>query len=354
MKCLYLILLISFSANASTSAYFADLCSGEEIRISTPNGTTLRLNINDLNPHEDLTIYVKFRPAGVIEDLEDKPQSITHSYIVKKKKFKDGSFDSYFEIPKTRWMRQKESMHAHYRVWDAEIKWIQPLSHKSGSTITSFYRSQGQKSFFQLNSPGICQWEEEAEVDSRLFENNSTTFMNVVREDIKSWDRYDVRGFSLGYNNNHGGALPIGAQSSESYGWFFKDWQNQLNSQQLITLERRYVLNKEESGLFISRMSYNRHEVTKYEWDSTASRCGHFAAVSKGLLDVGVNSEDFIVIPRHIYSREEKLRSFINIVRPPVSNCIDSIDLTPQIANDMIPSGINGILYYYETNRSLK
>lgn len=354
MKYLFLSLFIFGAAHANTEAYFADSCSGNEIKISTPNGTSLFIKIDNLDPNEDAKLFINYRPAGEIEDLKSKSNSITHQYLIRARDIRDGNFSRFYQIPKAKWLWQVESRHSFYRIWDAEIKWVQKHAKKSGSTVTSFYRSPGKKSFFQLNSPGLCQWESKAEVSSKLYENNTTTFMNIVRENIQKWDKYQAQGFSLGFNRNHGGTLPIGALSSSSFGWFFKDWQNQMNAQEIINIERKYVLNKEESGVFITRMTYNRHEVTKYAWNSRSGYCGKYEAVSTGLLDVGVTSEDFIVLPKYIFPREEYMEKFLNIVRPAVSNCDDSIDLRPQVATDYIPSGNNGILYFYETNRSEK
>lgn len=350
-KIILLSLLFTTQLQANTVAYFADGCSGEEIKISTPNGTTLRVELLGLDAFSPVNLYIKFRPAGEIADLKDNIHTVTHSYVIHPEKIKGDTYRALFKLPKTRWMQSIERRNNFSNIWDAEIRWAQPLANKTGSAITSFLRSEGKKAFFQVTSPGLCQWEEEAEISSKLYENNSTGFMNVARETVHTWDRYSNSGFSLGPNRNTGGAMPIGSLTSDSNGWFFKDWEKQVNSRDSIRIERKYVLNKEEAGLFIHRLSYNRHEVTRYEWVQETRTCGRFEAVSTGLLDVGMTSEDFIVLPRHIYPREEEMKRFINVIRPPVNNCQDSIDLRPQFATDYIPSSHNGILYFYETDR---
>lgn len=352
MKLIAALLLFSSSSWAATTAYFADSCSGEEIKIATPNGTSLKVEIDGLDPKEDLTLFIKFRPAGIIEDLKDKPSTVTHNYFIKAHDFRNGRFADFFALPKAKWLWQVEMKHSQYRIWDAEVFWIQKGIKKSESVVTTFYRSQEQKEFYQINSPGLCQWETEIEVDSKLYENNSTGFMNVMRESTQMWDKYDVKGLSLGFNRNHGGVLPIGALSSSSHGWLFKDWQKQMNTQEMITLERKYVLNKEESGVFINRMSYNRHEVTKFRWNPHASYCGRYEKETTGFLDVGVPVEDFVVLPKYIFPREEYLKEFLDVVRPAVDTCNPNLKLRPEIATELIPSGITGILYFYETNGS--
>lgn len=352
MRLLFSLLLFFQVAQANTKVSFADLCSGEDIKIATPNGTTLKIDIDDIDNYEDLTILIKFRPAGEISDLKDKSQEISFRYKIDARKIRNNRYRGFFKLPKKKLMNQIEVKNSFFRIWDAEVKWFQNNSHNSGSSIASFYRSSSPKSFFQINSPGICQWEDEPNISSKLYENNTTGFMNISRETSFSYEQYSTRGFSLGYNRNYGGVLPVGALGANSYGWFFKDWENQVGSREFISLERKYVLHKEEAGIFFTRMSFNRHQVTRYEWSYENSSCGRYEPTANGHLDVGILSEDFIVLPPYLVVQEEKLKDFIDVVRPPINNCQDSIDTRSQVVTDIIPSANNGILYFYETNRS--
>lgn len=367
MKFLILSILVTMPVLAKTSASFVDACSKNAIRVSTPNGVKLKLGLTDLDPNDDLELTVTFRPAGLVEDLGGKNTKVRSYYFgahgergVFGRKIDIGQFgtlDVFLPIPDQNWMWQVEQRNSEYRIWDAEVSWLQPNARKAGSDVATFYRAPGEETFFELQSEGICQWEATAEVASKLYENRTTTWMNVMRETVRTWDQSTGPGLSLGYNNNTGSSQPLGSGAgSNSMGWLFKDWQKQLTKQQIFKFERKFVLNKEETGIFISRMSFNRHEVKRYEWVQNAGSCGEYQATSQGYLDVGQTSEDFIVLPKTFYPRPEELKKFINTVRPSLNNCGETELTGPQFASDIIPSGTNGILYYYENNhtRSLR
>jgi hypothetical protein len=339
----------SLSALGDTSTWFADRCSGEAVSISTPNPTTLYFSTTDLNPDEDIKIYINYRPAGILEDLRSKDLEISHSYVISKKKIKNNSFSGYFKIPKAKWLWEKEQEHSLSRVWEAEVKWIQPESRRSDSKIASFYHSPEEKSFYKIESNVLCKWEGSPEVSSKLYENNTASLMNVMKSTYYTWNQYTQKGLTFGYNRNFGGNIPLGA-SDNSYGWLYKDWQRQVDQQEIISVDLKFILNVTESGVFYNRMTFNRLRVSKYAWNPSLGQCGQYEKLSKGLLDVGVTTEDFVVMPKTYYPFPEKMVEFINIVRPPINTCKDYIDLNPQIATDVIPSGFNGIMFFYEEN----
>lgn len=339
-------LIFATSLYAKTEAKFVDSCNKSEIKVSNPNGTRLSLSLTDLDPNDDLEVTITYRPAGIVEDLKPQDQVIwNYNFRLAGKTFK-----TLLPIPKAKWMWQVEQRHAEYRIWDAEVRWVQPNARKTGSDVTTFYRAPDKGPFFQMMSEGLCQWEGSADVSSKLYENNTTTWMNVMRDRVQMWDQGNGPGIALGYNNNTGSTVPLSptGQSNNVMGWVFKDWQKQLNSQQIFRYERKFVLNKEESGLFTSRMTFNRHEVRRFEWQQSGQSCGAYVAVSEGMLDIGQLSEDFVVLPKNFYPRPEKLKEYINTVRPPVNNCGDTEITGPQDATDILPSGADGILYYYQ------
>lgn len=356
---IYTILTILFitSSFAKTDVRFVDACSLKDIRVSTPNGTKLLLKIDDLNPEDSLEVSITYRPAGVLEDAKPSDTAVYRYTFYPQKDFNSqGVLNKTLSIPKENWLWQVEQRHSEYRIWDAEVTWLQVNSRKAGSHVSSFYHSPTKETFFQILGPGLCQWESEATVDSKLFENNSTTWMSVTRERTPHWDQGTSPGMSIGPNNNTGGSMPLSpfGQTNSILGWVFKDWQKQFNKQHIFRNEIRYTLSKDEAGIFTKRMSFNRHEVKKYSWLQTPGSCGEYAVVSKGELDIGRSSEDFVVIPKNFYGRPEKLKEFINTVRPTLNNCGENVFTGPQHASDIIPDGMNGILYYYqlENNRS--
>lgn len=365
MKFLILSFLFVMPALAKTTASFVDACSKKAIRVSTPNGTRLNVNLTKLDPNDDLELTVTFRPAGLVEDLGGKNTKVFSFFFGahgergmlgrKIDVSSTGTLNVLLPLPSLKWMWQVEQRNSEYRIWDAEVSWIQSGARKAGSDIATFYRAPVKEKFFQIQSEGLCQWETEAEVSSKLYENRSTTWMNVMRDTSKVWEQSNGPGLTLGYNNNTGSSQPLGA-NSQNYGWLFKEWQKQLTKQQIFTYERKFVLNKEEMGVFITRMSFNRHEVKRYDWVPEAGACGEYSVTDEGHLDVGQTSEDFIVLPRSFYPRADELKKFVNTVRPAVNNCGDTELSGPQFATDIIPSGANGILYFYSNlnNRSLR
>ncbi|MGE3609125.1 MAG: hypothetical protein AB7I27_06020 [Bacteriovoracaceae bacterium] len=362
MKIFSLLLLFSYMAAAKTNVEFVDVCSKQSIRVSTPNGTALRIRLSELDPEDYLEISVTFRPAGIVEDLKPLEMTTVNYYYGKsgdigsllRKKIsikKDGTLDILLPVPNEQWMRLVEQKHNEYRIWDAEIRWVQPNSKNAGSGISSFYRSPNNEVFYQLQSEGLCQWEGEADVSSKLYENRSTTFMNVIRESTFQWEQTNNRGFVLGYDNNTGNTIPLGsvAQNNPALGWFFKDWQTQIIGQEYFKYERKYALNRDEVGFFISRMSFNRHEVKRFEWIQGPNQCGEYLETGSGFLDIGQASEGFLVIPKRFFPRQKKLKEFINNFRPALDTCKNNQLKGPEKASDIIPSGSNnGILYYYQ------
>ena len=350
MKYFFLTVFLPFVALSKTEAIFVDSCSKKEIRVATPNGTNLLVKINHFNPQEDLELKVTFKLAGITEKHPSQ-DSVTWNILYKKKYLPQaGPFEALIKLPKIKWMRQVEERHQGYRIWDADLSWIQSGSKKAGYSLSSFYHAPSKGPYYQLRSAGICHWEEPAQVASKLYENNSDTWMNVTRESSQTWDQGPSRGMSLGYNNNTGGTLPLAPSALESttYGWFFKDWQNQLNTQHIFRVERKYLLTPQEAGVFISHLSFTRHLVDKVTWKESQNSCGKFVIESQGHLDVGVLSEDFLVIPRTYFGREDKLTDYIQTVRPAVNNCPSSVGTGAEFADDIIPSGNDKILFYYK------
>lgn len=357
MKNIFFILIIfSFSSFAKTYVAFVDACSGKQVNLSTPNGTRLKIALSDLDPNEDLTITVFMRPAGVFEDLQPKDQYKMKFVFNRRNGISaDGTLNKTIRLPKKSWMSKVESRHSEYRVWDAEVIWTQTLAQKAGSALATYYRAVNNGPYFQLKSAGLCQWEQEASISSKLYVNDSQSWMNVSRESNDTWDESSINGMTLGWNNSDGSSIPLSPLRNQNsiLGWMFKEYQTQFNSQRIFRIERRYVLNQSEVGLYISRLSFNRHEARKYLWDKKPGSCGEFRAVSEGYLDVGRNSEDFLVIPRNYYPRPDLLQNYISVARPTLNNCEMSVGAGPEYASESIPAGNQGILFYYENN-SLK
>lgn len=345
MKYLFILLSLLPHAHAGTRVFFADLCSGKEIRVATPNGSTLKIDITDIENTGDLEVMVNFRPAGEISDMRDKSQEITHTYRIKSKFIKAGHYSGFFKIPKKDILAAIEAKNHFYRIWDAEVKWIQPSSGKSGSSVASFYRAPTKKIFYQINSPSICQWEGEPNISSKIYENYTHSHMTITKHQVIDVEKTGTKGFSLGFNIPQDGSLPIGALGENSYGWFFKEWEKQVGQNDIMTIERRYSLFKDEAGLFFNRLSFNRHQVTQYRWSYEEDSCGSYVPSAQGYLDVGTTTEDFIIIPPYFLTHEEKLKQHISVMRRAINTCPA---FTPSEITDVITTEDDRILYFYE------
>lgn len=347
MIALILTLLLS-GAEAATIARITDSCSGKPVAMTNPNGVKLTLSIDDLDPEDSVELTLTWRPAGLIEDLKPKDQ------LVWKYRFHevnpDGTLKKTLPIPKASWLWQVQQQHDDYRIWDAEIFWVQERSRRSGRTVATFYHAPNVEPYFEITSPSLCEWEDRPVVSSKLYENLSPTWMNVVREYVETWERGRGPGLSLGYNNDTGGNVPIGALSNNSYGWAFKDFTKHRMQQEIFRYERRFVLNRDDSGVFIKRLSYTRHEANRYEWVQSGA-CGEFKKVSSGLVDIGSPNEDFIIIPKNFYAHPEVLNNYISIARPQLNSCSDSVGTGAEAASTVMPAGQDGLIFYYQNDQ---
>lgn len=340
---LLLFSLLSFSA-FSSSVFFADSCSREEIKIGTPNGTVLALNLSKLDPFSNVEVRIVFRPSGVLEDLKASQTRVLNFNFSSKNISADRRLTAYINIPPIKWMRQVEKQFANYHVWDAEVTWVQ--NNKAKSMVASFYRPPKLQSFYEIKSEVLCSWEGKARIDSKLYENNVDDIMSVSRASTHLWNEGVEGGVSFGYSNNSFENIPVGAISN-NYGWVFEEWKNQFENSKTITIRRDYFLSREEAGLFVVRPTYNRHKAVKYKWVKKNRQCGAFVPVARGHIDIGKKSEDFMVIPANYYGRDN-LSDFIELVRPAINTCKKYPFINALDASDIIQSGFGELLYFYE------
>src|SRR5690606_13022536 len=317
MKYLFLFLFfITLSASSST-VFFADSCTKEQVKVATPNGTSLSLKLSGLDPHQSLHIKIKFKPSSV-DRL--KPHQVREvSYLIPTKRIsRNGEMFARFGLPNLRWMRSVERELLNYRVWDAEVLWYQ--TDKVHSAFTTIYHPPKVTSYYEIKSESLCSWEGQSQVDSKLYENISDETMKVSRSSTASAGQLNDRGFNYGYGNNSFDQASIGILGASNFGWLFDEWLNQVESHKYITVTREYVLAKGESALFYVRPSFSRHKAIKHSWIRNRNGCGSFEAVSEGYVDIGKSLEDFMVIPSSYYGRETLLE-FIEIVRPAINTC---------------------------------
>lgn len=343
----YLILFFFSFPLFSSTAFFADSCTQKEIKVATPNGTSLLMNFKDLDPDLPLRIKIKYKPSSV--DKLKPHQMREENYLIKARKIgRNGEWRAKFRLPNLKWMRSIERELLNYRVWDAEVIWFQ--NNKVFSSFSTFYNPQKVSSYFEVKSESLCSWEGRPQVDSKLYENFNDETMKITRVTTESVDDFASKGISFGYGENSFERASIGLLGSSNFGWIFEEWQNQIENNKYITVTRDYVLSRGEAGLFYVRPTFNRHKAIKYSWVQNESGCSTFEPVSEGYVDIGKSLEDFIVIPSSYYGRESLLE-FIEVVRPAIDSC-KSFQMNQIIdAEDIITSGNEELVYFYESGR---
>lgn len=361
-KLILLLPLLSFSTTTFSSSRlsFVDSCSKKEVKVATPNGMRLLVNISELNPEEGIELTVTFNPALSEERLKKQDKrTFTLRYGTKpNSSFRvnrthvntEGIFNGFINIPDTNWLKQVEQRQNGYRIWEANVRWQQLNSRKSGTLSTTFYHSPSTGPYFQVTSQALCQWEGDVEVASKLYENPHSPMVTISRDSYSTWEQSSSVGISLGPNNYEGTPNPLENASMNTagfLGWLFDDWQNQLGEQRTYSMTRVYRLNQYESGVFIKRQSFNRYQARRFEWDRNAGHCGDFVAESEGFIDVGQMSESFVVVPPEYVGHPEQLKDFISKTYSSMTNCMDSAGFGSVYADDVLTSSSDEMIFYY-------
>lgn len=349
-------------AFARNEISFIDRCSEQETKVMTPNNLIVRLKLEELDPNEELKVKVTFRPALPAERITKDDTHTWYLAIATSEQVGEidridpnGNLSLNVQLPKQRWLKKVEERLNGVKIWEVEAQWHQESSKKSGSLSTSFYHGKAGENYYQVTTQTQCIWESEATVDSKVFINRNEQNMNVIRDRSIDFSHETSSGITLGYNNIYGNQNPLAqfGNASAFLGWVFKDWQQQASTYRTTSLERTFSLLKNEAGVFVSRMSFNRHKARKFSWDRSAGTCGAYVPVSQGDIDIGIMSEDFVVIPIELAGRERELTEFIKNVRPTYNNCSAYGDVGARYADEIIPAGNKGLLYYYQDDSAL-
>lgn len=356
MKWLMFVLLTSPAwALPKTSVAFMDACSGDQTALSGPATTRLIVLLEKLQPHLPLTVKVTWRPAGLADDLSRKNSKVE---IYRRAAYgsrgrvvgRDGEVYMELALPPAKWMYQVEQQHQTSRLWQADVLWWQEgVDGKSGTGGSTLARMlPEQKSFYQVTGPRECVWESAPTVSSKPYENPVNDFMNIVRQYQNQWHVGWMAGLALGPNNITGAATPLlTTLGGGNYGWLFKDWQNQYTHDQIFEVEKKWVLRREEFGVFATRFTHSRLPVRRWSWEKKVGQCGKWRASETGKIDVGIVNEDFYVIPKSAYGDPARTSETIDLIHPPLDTCGDHVGRGPEHASLIEPNGFNGILYYY-------
>ncbi len=350
MKWLFLILLTSTAwAKIPSKATFVDSCTGEVTGLTGLKGVQLKLEMENLNPALPLVVEVTWRPAGLWEDLS-RQKTLLHRY--KRAALggngltvnADGKVTMKMKLPADSWMSHTEQKFQTSRLWQADVLIYQDGGDtgRAGSTIARM--RPGQQSFYQVTGRSLCVWETSPNVTSKPYENRTNTFMNIKRDYMLQWQKGWMSGLSLGPSNNGMGSPLVG--NFQNYGWLYKEWQTTFYHDQFFMMEKKWVLNKEEIGLFASRTSFTRLPVKKIEWERNG-QCGEWIEKEVGFLDVGIETEDFYTVPRSALTDLSRASEIINMTHPPLDTCPKHVGRGAEFAQQIIPNGISGLMFFY-------
>jgi len=351
-------LLVTSSAWAlpRTQVAFMDTCSGDQTGLTTLNGTRLVVLLEELNPSLELEVRVTWRPAGLLADLSRK-NSVTHVY--RRGAFggagrtvgRDGEVYLELRLPETDWMYQVEQQHQTSRLWTADVLWWQEGGASGSESSTIARVLPGQTSFYQVTGPRECAWESKATVSSQSYENPINDFMNITREYQQQWNTNWMHGLIAGPNNVSGVNAPLLPVMGSNYGWLFADWQKQYTHDQVFEIERKWVLRREDFGVFAKRFSHSRLPVKRWQWIKAQNTCGKWQAVENGKIDVGIEVEDFYVIPKSAYGDPQTTAQNIDLIHPPLDTCSAHVGRGPEHATLISPNGFTGLIYFYPDQR---
>jgi hypothetical protein len=346
-----LFVLITNSAWAliPIKASFTDSCTGKTTGLTGHGGVNLNLEIEKLNPSLPLTVEVTWRPAGLFEDLSGK-KTLLHRYRRSAMGGRglsvpeSGNLLMRLKLPKDSWMSHIEQRFQTSRLWQADVLIYQDGgdSGRAGSTIARML--PGKQSFFKVTGSSMCVWQSKPNVASKPYENRTNSFMNVKRDYMLQWQQGWMKGLSVG-PSNQGMATPM-LGNFENYGWLYKEWQTSFYHDQIFSLEKKWVLNREEIGLFANRMSFTRLPVKKIEWQRVG-QCGEWIESGEGFLDVGIETEDFYTVPRSALTDLTRASEIINMIHPPLDTCPSHVGRGAEYAQQIIPNGISGLMFFY-------
>ncbi len=316
---------------------FVDDCTLNETRVATPNGTTLKVEIdNFVGPH-DINVTISYSLSGA------ESASFISSYALTREKVGRTQI-YYFDLPKDRRMNSVESTNEGSTVWDVSVEWTQGIY--SGVAVASLLRSDDPLSFYRQIDPNSCNWESGPMLSSQYYFNADQPQMSIARETVLR----DEIGLSFGEGPDFqrepdGIALPPTVPMTAFY---FKERYNQSSMHHTVSLERTWYLSQGQGGVFADRYSFNRMQVEHYEWTQPRKGCGVYRKTEEGTMDIGTVTTDFYSVPPSFSGDAEKMVDFINRMRPSINTCtgVNSIAPSPMLTD----VSTNRDLLYFQPN----
>lgn len=335
-----------------------DLCTTDEVHLTTPNGVAVAIHINEFNPDKDMEVTTEFYPAGsdgekIYDDWLNK-KSYYYKIGTRSSSNVLGRYNLWMRvhIPPNNVLKYYEKIKKTSPLWTIRVSWSQDnMPGRESVAHLNFYRTDGTPAFYRPIS-NLCWWQGNAQVSSRLYKNESNAPLTVTRHYAQYLMSGSNSGFSLGGNPWSRNASTTSStplietplEFNGNWGWYFNHWDRSYEEQTENSITRQWNLGPNEAAVLVSRNTYLRQQVEKWEWKIGGNRCGRYEIVDEGNLDIEYSTEDLVTIPEEYYGGPEMI-DFINAQNPAMNNCEDP-HLSPADSTDVIESK-QARMYFY-------
>ena len=278
-------------------AALVDRCTGSPTALTSPNGTSIRLRLQGVDPTRPLTLDFEWTLAGVpggapgenrIRDHQEFDPGVIRS-----------SQDYFFSIPKERALERIEERLPGSHIWSLNI--LAAQGERIQGTVSWLLRVGPEFQYYVPKGSPVCHWTSPRRVQSGYYYNPGPDPMDLSRRITRMSETGIGRDFPP----------------------FFEGRGREAMLAEWIDLERKWRLDATQGGLFVERIIFSRLHADQYEWRPPleSKRCGEFQRTASGYLDLPESSLDFYTVPPIIAGDEERLTEFLDSVSPPIQTC---------------------------------
>jgi hypothetical protein len=304
---------------------FVDQCSGEPSSFTTPNGTTLRLDLFDLNITQSLHIHVHYQLAGAPGDTARQ-----HAYDYEYN-YDPGEFDQnlkfFFKTPREHALNSVEKLIPGSHIWQASVTWDQGTGFGQG--VDTLYRATGTPTLYKMNSDVVCHWTSSPGISSHYYFNADQQKMTVQRA-VR-----DLSQISLNHEPDAMNPLTTPQSIYGVSGFYFSNRDQESYLNQNMMLNRSWTLYENQGGIFADHFYFSRIRVDRLEWTPSDNGCRHYQKVESGTLDVGTPVSEFYSAPQSLSGDPKGMLNFLQSYLPNLDTC-SSQGLSPPSS---IPDG---------------
>ena len=339
-------ILYSMTSVASEKSFveLRDGCSNQKTNTTTPNGSVVYAKVSKRDLPRSLKFVLKLTPykawkknikTGYVWKYEITPLN-AREWMSRGRRNTTVNFDQNYyyikqKLPRISKLARFEKLEGQHfgQLWNISLE-IQDRASKEIQTLNShFFRVDFGQKFFRLTKPSFCFYEKEVEITSKVYRNDLDDYMNITKEYF--WHQISglSRGVDFGFYGFDANSF-LTTFSGDHFGWIYKEVQSSYENRETEMMSRRWVLNRNEKGVFASRKTTYRSESELWQWDQDSSSCGEYVKTAEGVLDITKKSEDMYVIPDGL-STQEEMKDFVMKVRPNAQGCNEEIDYYDEV-----------------------